>query len=105
MPKLEAVAAGEDLANAQPVADARGGFEAEQAARGGAGELGRLLERNAGLEGGNAGLDDGPEPVPLPLLVRLAPLRRGAERAQMGVADRRFRQPGGERPFREAGPA
>src|SRR5436190_14016463 len=101
MPKLEAVAAGEELADAQAMADAGVGFEAEQTARGGAGDLGRLLEGDPGLERRQAGVDAGPEPVPLPFLVGLAALRRGAERAQMGVADPGLRQPGGERAFRE----
>ena len=70
------------------------------AARGGG-----LLEGVRGLEGGEAGVDDGPEAVPFAALVGLAALGRGAERAEVDVAHAGFGQALGERGFGEARPA
>ena len=104
MPEREAVRLGQHLSHAQAMADAGIGLEAQQAARDGAGQPGRLFERHPGLESRQARLHDRPKPAPLPPLVRLAPLRRRAERTQVDLADPGLGQPGSEHPLREARP-
>jgi len=83
----EAVAGGQQLADPAAVAGAGVGLVAQQAAWRAAGQFSGLLERQPGLQGRQAFVHDLLEPLPLPPLVRLAPLCRGAKGAEVNVAD------------------
>src|SRR6185369_6301969 len=58
-----------------------------------------------GFGGGELVVDDAPEALPLPALVRLAAFGRRAERPEMGVAHAGTLDAGAELPFGKPGPA
>src|SRR5713226_170753 len=101
----EAVALAEDLADAAAVADAPIGLVADEAGRRRLGDPGERLERVLGLGGGELGVDNAPEAIPLPTLVRRAALGRRAERPEMKIAHAGALDAGAKLPFREAGAA
>src|SRR6185437_16883648 len=79
MANRKPVALREDRGDAGAMADAGIGLVANQAARRLRGSRGCLLQRDLRLGGRELVVDDLPEPVPLPLVVGLAPLGRRAQ--------------------------